>query len=699
MLIVTEALTKDVGRGVARLDPGDMKKIGVKVGDLVIISGQKQSAARVMPQFSEQRHNCLLLIDGLIRENAGATVGDKVTVLPVKGKAAQHVVLQPVLDYPRINIEYIKQSLEGLPLRTGDRVRISLLGLKHQDFFVCSTAPDEIVLINKNTLIAVKESGAPSANSEMPVRYEDIGGLQKEILRIREMIELPLAFPVLFEHLGIDPPRGVLLCGPPGTGKTLIARVVASETKAHFIHINGPEIINKYYGESEAKLREIFETASRREPSIIFLDEIDALAPKRQNVAGEVEKRVVAQLLSLMDGLDDRGKVIVIGATNLPDNLDSALRRPGRFDREITIGVPDSKDRLEILQIHSRDMPLTEDVDLDTLARITNGFVGADLKAVCREAAMQALRRVFPSLVNNSGNLSPEWIKKIKVDMTDFLLALQEIQPSATRELLVEVPRVKWEDIGGLTEVKKQLQESIEWPIKYERLFKHAKIGLPKGIMLYGPPGTGKTMLARAAANEINANFISVKGPALLSKWVGESERSLRDIFKRARQVAPCVVFFDEIDAFVSHRGTGGDVAERMLSQLLTEMDGVEELHRVVVLAATNRIDMIDPALLRPGRFDLILHLELPAPEERAEILDVHLRGLPVANDISGYDFTERTAGFSGADLKNLCRKATMLALREYVEKGDFTKNELEFFVCEKHFDSALQLIKEQKSW
>lgn len=694
-LKVVEALTKDLGRGIARMDPLDMQALSVNVGDVVWVKGKKESAVRVMPAHADRRGQSIIQVDGITRENAGVTIDEKVFISPVKTSPARRITLCPLGGRMPLSSDSILQVIQHLPLKQADKVRISLLGLNYLEYRVLGTNPDGVVLADRETQVIIQESPNTAQDNTAAVRYEDLGGLQKELQRIREMIELPLMYPTIFEHLGIDPPRGVLLCGPPGTGKTLIARAVASETNAYFIHINGPEIINKYYGESEAQLRQIFENAIERQPSIIFLDELDAIAPKRQNVHGEVEKRVVAQLLALMDGLHDRGRVIIIGATNIPDALDSALRRPGRFDREIIIGVPDRQGRLDILQIHSRGMPLSQDVNMDKIAEITNGFVGADLRALCRESAMQALRRVLPEIDYRSNNISSELLNKIEVRMNDFLHALKEIEPSATRELLVEVPRVTWADVGGLEAAKAQLQEAIEWPFKFDKLFKRAKIDMPRGILLYGPPGTGKTLLAKAIANEINANFISIKGPTLLSKWVGDSEKALRDVFKRARQVAPCIVFFDEIDALVPHRGTGGQIAERMLSLLLTEMDGVEELRQVVVLAATNRIDMIDPALLRPGRFDLTIHLDLPAEEDRHKILSVHTKGLPLAQDVDITSLALETQGFSGAELKNLCRRAAMQAVRECVE-ADQVDEWAELIICFRHFKTALQELEQQ---
>lgn len=695
LLRVAEALTKDVGRGIARIDPVDMQALAVNTGDIIVIRGKKESAARVMPAYAERRGGQLLQIDGITRENSGAALGEKVFVTGAGARKAGRITLSPPGKCLALTGDIILKAIQNLPVKRGDKVRVSLLGLNYQEYRVVNTVPDGIVLVEKNTHVIIQQPGSATVDRGITVRYEDLGGLQKELQRIREMIELPLTYPALFEHLGIDPPRGVLLCGPPGTGKTLIARAVAGETNAYFIHVNGPEIINKYYGESEAKLREIFETAMKNQPSIIFLDEIDAIAPKRLNVHGEVEKRVVAQLLALMDGLHDRGRVVVIGATNIPDTLDSALRRPGRFDREITIGVPDREARLEILQIHTRGMPVSKDVDLGRIAEFANGYVGADLRALCREAAMRALRRVLPEIDYKSNTLTVDWLKKIEVGMEDFLNALKEIEPSAARELMVEIPGVQWADVGGLEDVKRQLQEAVEWPFKYEQLFKSAKIDMPRGILLHGPPGTGKTLIAKAIANEINANFISVKGPALLSKWVGESEKALREIFKRARQVAPCIIFFDEIDALFPQRGSGGQVSERMLSVLLTEMDGVEELQQVVVLAATNRVDMLDPALLRPGRFDLVIHMELPGEGDRVKILAVHLKDLPLGEDVDCTDLASQTEGFSGAELRDLIRRAALEAVRAHVQSaGNQGGRESEFKICLKHFNLALRDLK-----
>ncbi len=600
---------KDVGRGIARIDPQDLEALGAEIGDIVALTGKRQSVAKAMPAYLSERGRRIVQIDGIVRENVQAGLDETVTVFKVAYETARSVSLaplNPMRSRPGTQqTSYIARLLEGRGLTEGDSVRVNLFGTRALDFKVVSTTPKGPVVVQASTAIRIEgEGGAPK---EAAVSYEDVGGLAKELPRIREMIELPLKYPEVFDRLGIDAPKGVLLHGPPGCGKTLIARAVANETAASFYHIAGPEIIHKFYGESEAHLRNIFQEASEHAPAIIFLDEIDAIAPKREEVHGEVEKRVVAQLLALMDGLKSRGEVIVIGATNIPNSLDPALRRPGRFDREIAISIPDKYGRLEILHIHTRGMPLAEDVDLERLSQITHGFVGADLEALCREAAMIALRRIMPNIDFADANIPLERLLELVVTQQDFLEALRDVEPSAIREVFTEIPDVKWDDVGGLEEAKETLRESVEWPLNYGKLFEYAKTRPTKGILLHGPPGTGKTLLAKAVANESGVNFITVKGPALISKWMGESEKGIREVFKKAKQTAPCIVFFDEIDSLAPVRGAGtGDshVIERVVSQLLTEMDGIEELKGVVILAATNRVDIVDPALLRPGRFD-----------------------------------------------------------------------------------------------
>jgi transitional endoplasmic reticulum ATPase len=670
-LRVADAKARDVGRGKVRIDSEVMRKLNLNVGDIVEIEGKKRTAAIVWPAYIEDQGAGIIRMDGLIRRNAGVGIGDKVVVRKAKVSPAQMVRLAPEsftisIDHSFMN--FVKRRLIDYPLVEGDHVLIPVLG-QAIPFVVVATKPSGVVVVTESTNLIIHEKPAEEARATR-VTYEDIGGLHEAIQKIREMVELPLKHPELFKRLGIEPPKGVLLYGPPGCGKTLLAKAVANETDAHFYAINGPEIMSKFYGESEQRLREIFEEAKKNAPSIIFIDEIDAIAPKREEVTGEVEKRVVAQLLALMDGLESRGKVVVLAATNRPNALDPALRRPGRFDREIEIGVPDKQGRLEILQIHTRNMPLAKDVDLNRLAEMTHGFTGADLAALCKEAAMRALRRVLPQIDLEAETIPAEVLNKLEVTMQDFLDALKDIEPSALREVYVEVPNVKWSDIGGLEEAKQALREAVEWPLKYPELFEKANIKPPKGILLYGPPGTGKTLLAKAVATESEANFITIKGPEIFSKWVGESEKAIREIFRKARQAAPCIVYFDEIDAIAPIRGLGfGDsvVTERVITQLLTEMDGIQSLENVVVLASTNRPDMLDPALLRPGRFDRLIYVPPPDYEARLEIFKVHTRNMPLAEDVDLQQLARMTEGYSGSDIEAVCREAGMLALRENI--------------------------------
>ncbi|MGA2875224.1 MAG: CDC48 family AAA ATPase [Nitrososphaerales archaeon] len=699
---VAEAQTRDVGRGIARVDPEVISKMGWATGDAIEIQGRKKTFALLWPAQQVDSGRGIIRIDGSTRNNAGIGIDDKVVVKRIEASLAEHVTLAPT-EPLRITggEEYLGQLLYGRIIGKGDEIAISVMN-RRIDLIVTRVEPNaSAAIVNENTEISISEEVAKPQRNLPRVTYEDIGGLRGEIVKVREMIELPMKHPELFERLGIEAPKGVLLHGPPGTGKTLLAKAVANETNAHFISITGPEIMGKYYGESEERLRQIFEEAEKNAPSIVFIDEIDSIAPKREEVTGEVEKRVVAQLLSLMDGMESRGKVVVIAATNRPNAIDPALRRPGRFDREIEIGVPDSKGRLEILQIHTRGMPLTEDVDLQKLASSSHGFVGADLGALAKEAAMRSLRRVLPSIDLEKKSIPAEVLNKIVVKMSDFQDALTEVEPSAMREVLVEVPNVRWSDVGGLVTIKKELQESVEWPLKYRDVFDYAKTRPPKGILLYGPPGTGKTMLAKAVANESEANFISIKGPELLSKWVGESERGVREVFHKARQAAPCIVFMDELDSFVPTRGVSmGDsqVTERVLSQILTELDGLEELRDVVIIGATNRPDMIDQALLRPGRFDKLMYVSVPDLEARKEIFRIHLNGRPLSKDISAEDLAKKTEGYSGADIQAVADTASMLAIREYIDKykgSDVVKAKLkELEVTKKHFDEAMSKVK-----
>ncbi len=702
-LRVAEAERKDVGRGIAVVDPMIVKRMGWTTGDVLEISGKKKAYALLWPGKPEDYGKGIIRIDGYLRNSAGVGIDDKVSVRKIEAKYAESVTLAPTEPLRIIGAEeYISQILEGRVVSKNSVVSINVMG-NRIDFIVTSLSPQaDAVIIAENTEIILSEEPPRVLTSSVPrVTYEDIGGLKNEIQKVREMIELPLKHPELFERLGVEAPKGVLLYGPPGTGKTLLAKAVANETNANFYSISGPEIMSKYYGESEQRLRDIFKEAQEKAPSIIFIDEIDSIAPKREETTGEVEKRVVSQLLALMDGLEPRGKVVVIGATNRPNAIDPALRRPGRFDREIEIGIPDRQGRLEILQIHTRGMPLSEDVNLEKIADRTHGFVGADLEALCKEAAMRSLRRALPQIDLQQEKIPAEILNKINVTMQDFEEALRDVHPSAMREVLVEVPNVRWSDIGGLDSVKRELQEAVEWPLKYRKLFEKTATKPPKGILLYGPPGTGKTLLAKAVANESEANFISIKGPELLSKWVGESEKGVREVFRKARQAAPCIIFFDEIDSLAPVRdAVHGDsgVTERVISQLLTEMDGLEELRDVVVIAATNRPDLIDPALLRPGRFDRIIEIPMPDRNARLEIFRIHTAKKPLAEDVSLEKLADMTDGYTGADIAAVCETASMLAIREHIEKYRDEKEANaradELRITMRHFEEAMKKIK-----
>jgi len=688
-LKVASATQRDAGRGIVRIDPRMMAKIGISTGDIVEIEGKKTTVAIVWPAYQEDSGLDIIRMDGVTRSNAKVSIGDTVIVRKAEAKQASRIILAPTtpLRFDEGFEDYVKQYLIGRPVVRGDSVVIGVLGQPLQ-FVVVNTQPASIVQIAPATTVTLQEKPASQIEAIPRVTYEDIGGLDYAIQKIREMVELPLKHPEVFKRLGIDPPKGVLLYGPPGTGKTLLAKAVANESNAYFLSINGPEIMSKFYGESEARLREIFQKAQENAPAIIFIDEIDAIAPKREEATGEVERRVVSQLLALMDGLESRGQVIVIAATNRPNAVDPALRRPGRFDREIEIGVPDRKGRLEILQIHTRGMPLAKDVNLEEIASITHGFVGADLAALCREAAMRTLRRFLPQIDLEKETIPTEILQKMEVTREDFMEALKEVHPSAMREVLIDKPNVRWEDVGGLENVKQALKEAVEWPLKHPEVFKRMGVNPPKGILLAGPPGTGKTLLAKAVATESEANFISVKGPEVLSKWVGESEKAIREIFRRARAVAPSIIFFDEIDAIAPRKDSGfGDshVTERVISQLLTEMDGLENLRGVVVIAATNRPDLLDPALLRPGRFDRILEVPVPDKETRLKILKIHTRNMPLAEDVNLEKLAEITEGYVGADIEALCREAALTALREDINAQK---------VYWKHFEKAMEVVK-----
>ena len=707
-LKVLEAYTRDVGRGVARIDYDSMDTLNASTGDVIEIKGKRRTVAKCLPLYPSDEGKGIIRIDGLGRNNSGIAIGDTISVRKIKAIAAEKVVVAPLEAIPPIDERYLADALESVPLIKGDNVMVPYFGGRLTFQVIGVTPAADAVLITQKTVFHIAEKGE-TLRGVPQVTYEDIGGISNEIKKVREMIELPLRHPEIFEKLGIEAPKGVLLYGPPGTGKTLLAKAVANESQAHFISISGPEIMSKFYGESEARLREIFKEAREKAPSIIFVDEIDSIAPKREEVTGEVERRVVSQMLSLMDGLESRGKVIVISATNRPNAIDPALRRPGRFDREIEIKVPDKKGRKDILAIHSRNMPLADDVNIDKISSVSHGYVGADLEYLCKEAAMKCLRRLLPILNLEEEKLPPETLDKLIVNHDDFTKALIEVTPSGMREVFIENPDVKWGDVGGLKEVKQELQEAVEWPMKYPGLYDKLGHSMPRGILLHGPSGTGKTLLAKAVATESEANFVSVRGPELLSKWVGESERGIREIFKRARQSAPCVVFFDEIDSIAPIRGAGGEtaVSERVVSQLLTELDGMENMHGVVVLAATNRADMIDPALLRPGRFDKIIQIPLPDKESRKSILKINAAKIPTIteeSDPNHVDFeklADITDGLSGADTASIANTAVSLVIHKFLDSNpdvkDLEKSSVDAKVEMKHFEEAVKKVREQK--
>ena len=669
-LKVLEAYTRDVGRGVARIDYDAMDTLDASTGDIIEITGKRKTVAKCLPLYPSDEGRNVIRVDGLVRNNAGVAISDPISIRKIKAPPAEKVTVAPLESIPPIDERYLADALESVPVTKGDNIMIPYFGGRLTFQVIGINPASDAVLITQRTLFTISEKGA-DVRGVPQVNYEDIGGLREEIKKVREMIELPLRHPEIFEKLGVEAPKGILLYGPPGTGKTLLAKAVATESSAHFISISGPEIMSKFYGESEARLREIFKEAKEKSPTIIFIDEIDSIAPKREEVTGEVERRVVSQLLSLMDGLEGRGKVIVIAATNRPNAIDPALRRPGRYDREIEIKVPDKIGRKDILEIHSRGMPLSDDVDISKLSAITHGFVGADLEGLCKEAAMKTLRRFLPDMKLEEDKIDPEFLENIEVEMNDFEKALRDITPSAMREVYVEIPDVHWDDIGGLKEVKRELQEAVEWPLKFQGIYENIGYNMPKGILLYGPSGTGKTLLAKAVAKESETNFINIRGPELLSKWVGESERGIRETFRRARQSAPCVIFFDEIDSIAPIRGAGADtnVSERVVSQLLTELDGVQKLGGVVVLAATNRVDMVDPALLRAGRFDKLLYIGMPSPASRKNIIKIHMKNKPLAKDIDIDKVVTLTENFSGAELLAVVNTAISSILQDAIEK------------------------------
>jgi transitional endoplasmic reticulum ATPase len=701
ILKIAEAPQRLVGKGIAVVDPKIVEDNKWETGQILEIVGNRKSHVKLWPGAPEDYGSAIIKIDGLTRHNIGSGIGEKISIKKVDAKEAEQIVVSPIEKLSEEGLqEYMQANYDGHVLTSGDTLIVTTqLGSKTQ-LIITSTIPaGKPVIITDQTKFKLGSMTKAIDQSVPRITYDDLGGLKREVQKVREMIELPMRHPELFEKLGVEAPKGVLLYGPPGTGKTLLAKAVAGETNSHFISLSGPEIIGKFYGESEERLREIFKQAEENAPSIIFIDEIDSIAPKREEVTGEVEKRVVSQLLTLMDGMKSRGKVVVIAATNRPDSLDPALRRPGRFDREIEIGIPDESGRKEILDIHTRGMPLDDKVNLEQIAKITHGFVGADLEILAKEAAMLSLRRILPELDLEEEKISAELLQKIVITDEDFKNALKEVRPSALREVLVQVPNVTWDEVGGLESLKEELRESIEWPLKHKEAFEHTDVLPPKGILLHGPPGTGKTLIAKAVANTTESNFISIKGPELLSKWVGESEKGVREIFRKARQAAPCIIFLDEVDAIAPSRGSGSsdsNVTERVVSQILTEIDGLEELHNVVVIAATNRLDIVDSALLRPGRFDRIIQVPLPDAKGRENIFRIHTRKKPLADNVDLTKLVEQTEGYSGAEIEGICNRAAITAIKRFVNNKEKSVKSIK--ITQEDLVNAIQKIKPEKT-
>ena len=689
-----------VGNGVAMIDPQIIEENNLQAGQILELSANKKTHVKLWSGFPEDRNTKTIRIDGLTRYNIGASIGEKISINIVEGVNAEQIILSPTEKIHAEGLhEYMSSLYQEHVFTTGDTVIVSTqMGSKIQ-LIVTGTKPSKPVIVTENTLFKLGNITKPKDLSIPRITYDELGGLKNEVQKIREMVELPMRHPELFEKIGIESPKGVLLYGPPGTGKTLLAKAVAGETNSHFTSLSGPEIMAKHYGESEERLREIFKQAEENAPSIIFIDEIDSIAPKREEVSGELERRIVSQLLTLMDGMKSRGKIIVIAATNRPDSIDPALRRPGRFDREIEIGIPDDEGRLQILNIHTRGMPLDKNVNIKQISKTTHGFVGADLEVLCKEAAMRSLRRILPEINLEEEKVSKEVLQKIKITKNDFTDALKEVRPSALREVLVQIPDVSWDDVGGLDELKEELQESIEWPLKHKEAFEYAHVKPPKGVLLYGPPGTGKTLIAKAVAKTTESNFISIKGPELLSKWVGESEKGVREIFRKARMAAPCIIFFDEIDALVPKRGSAGSdshVTENIVSQILTEIDGLEELNNVLIIGATNRLDIVDPALLRPGRFDRVIEVPNPNIKGIEMIFKIHTKDKPLSEDVNLKTISELSKGFSGAEIEEVCNRASLCGVKRFVQNKDKLVKTIK--ITQKDFEKSIKEIKKVKT-
>jgi transitional endoplasmic reticulum ATPase len=699
VLKIDEIPQQHVGRGRAIVDPKIIEEQKWSTGQILELTYNKKTHVKLWPGSPEEYGTGIIKIDGITRQNIGAGIGDKISLKSVEAENAEQITLSPTEKIAAEGLqEYMIYNYLNHVFTTGDSISLNTQMGGRVQFVITNTKPSKPVIVTEETIFKLGAMTKAIDSSVPRITYDELGGLKREVLKIREMVELPMRHPELFEKIGVEAPKGVLLYGPPGTGKTLLAKAVAGETNAHFISLSGPEIMGKHYGESEERIREIFSQAEENAPSIIFIDEIDSIAPKRDEVSGELEKRIVSQLLTLMDGMKSRGKVVVIAATNRPDSIDPALRRPGRFDREIEIGIPDDEGRFEILSIHTRGMPIEEKVDLKQISKITHGFVGADLEVLAKEAAMRALRRILPEIDLDEEKISSEILQKIQITSEDFREALKEVRPSALREVQVQIPNVSWDDVGGLDELKEELREAIEWPIKYKDAYDYVNVETPKGILLHGPPGTGKTLIAKALAKMTESNFISIKGPELLSKWVGESEKGVREIFRKARQAAPCIIFLDEVDALVPRRGSGSSdshVTENVVSQILTEIDGLEELHNVLIIGATNRLDIVDEALLRPGRFDRIIKVPNPDAKGRKHIFEIHTKKKPLESDVNIAKLVEITDGFSGAEIAAVANRAALAALKRYV--GGKSENVKEIKITQQDLIDAVDKVKPRK--